>query len=204
MNTISALEVENVSYAFGRKTALEDINFQIKRGECTILLGPNGAGKTTLFSLITRLYDCGCGKIAINGHDIQRKSTAALANNHAADYGSPGIRETLKQMRSMGEGTPVQFAGLGLDRSQAVGPRRFTVKSHPIAFSSMGIGNGGLSWNRKGRGPRGGQLNIHQARDYTDVTNGLRHSGADYKILSMHYGTELALRPGPAQIKRWR
>ena len=79
MNTISALEVENISYAFGRKTALEDINFQINRSECTILLGPNGAGKTTLFSLITRLYDCGCGKIAINGHDIQRKSTAALA-----------------------------------------------------------------------------------------------------------------------------
>ena len=79
MRPVSALEVENISYAFGRKTALEDINFQIKPGECTILLGPNGAGKTTLFSLITRLYDSGRGKIAINGHDIQRKSTAALA-----------------------------------------------------------------------------------------------------------------------------
>ncbi len=78
MSSGSALEVVNITYAFGRKIALENINFRIKQGECTVLLGPNGAGKTTLFSLITRLYDTGSGKIAINGHDIQRKTTTAL------------------------------------------------------------------------------------------------------------------------------
>jgi ABC-2 type transport system ATP-binding protein len=51
-----ALEVVNLSFAYGKKQVLHDLSFQVKRGQCCILLGPNGAGKSTLFSLITRLY----------------------------------------------------------------------------------------------------------------------------------------------------
>lgn len=79
MSPVPALKVEGISYAFGKKPALDNVSFRIERSECTILLGPNGAGKTTLFSLITRLYDSGKGKIAINGFDIKRKTTIALA-----------------------------------------------------------------------------------------------------------------------------
>lgn len=79
MNPVPALEVAGVSYAFGKTAALDNVNFRIQESECTILIGPNGAGKSTLFSLITRLYDSGKGKIAINGYDIKRKTTLALA-----------------------------------------------------------------------------------------------------------------------------
>lgn len=79
MSPVPALKVEGISYAFGKKPALDNVSFRIERSECTILLGPNGAGKTTLFSLITRLYDSGKGKIAINGFDIKQKTTIALA-----------------------------------------------------------------------------------------------------------------------------
>lgn len=74
-----ALVVEGLSYAFGKKTALDNVSFHINQSECTILIGPNGAGKTTLFNLITRLYDSGKGKIEINNCDIKRKTTLALA-----------------------------------------------------------------------------------------------------------------------------
>lgn len=74
-----ALLVEGLSYAYGRKKALDGVSFAVEPGQCGILLGPNGAGKTTLFSLITRLYDSPEGRILIAGHDLRKESTRALA-----------------------------------------------------------------------------------------------------------------------------
>lgn len=79
MNAIPALEIDELSYAFGRRKALDRIGFTVLSGECRMLLGPNGAGKTTLFSLITRLYDSPEGQIRIAGFDLKKKSTSALA-----------------------------------------------------------------------------------------------------------------------------
>jgi ABC-2 type transport system ATP-binding protein len=75
----SALEVERLSYAYGKKKALDDVSFAVPPGRCAILLGPNGAGKTTLFSLITRLYDSREGRIRIAGHELRREPLRALA-----------------------------------------------------------------------------------------------------------------------------
>jgi ABC-2 type transport system ATP-binding protein len=74
------LAVKTLSYAYGKKAALSNIDFSIDAGECTILLGPNGAGKTTLFSLITHLYNSRDGQILINGFDVKKDSCKALAN----------------------------------------------------------------------------------------------------------------------------
>lgn len=79
MNEILPLEVQNVSYSFGRKSVLDDVAFSISPGQCTMLLGPNGAGKTTLFSLITRLYDNGEGRIRVSGFDLRKQTGKALA-----------------------------------------------------------------------------------------------------------------------------
>ena len=73
-----ALSVEDLSFAYGAKKALDHVSFNVEAGECTILLGPNGAGKSTLFSLITRLYDSREGKIALCGFDLKLNSRQAL------------------------------------------------------------------------------------------------------------------------------
>lgn len=74
-----ALAVENLSFAYGSKKALDNVSFRVSSGECTILLGPNGAGKSTLFALITRLYDAREGRIELCGFDIKKQSLQALA-----------------------------------------------------------------------------------------------------------------------------
>lgn len=79
MTQVLALDVDNLSYSFGRKQALDRVGFEIKSGECMMLLGPNGAGKTTLFSLITRLYDSGTGSVTIAGYDLKKRTPAALS-----------------------------------------------------------------------------------------------------------------------------
>ncbi|MBB5222369.1 ABC-2 type transport system ATP-binding protein [Amaricoccus macauensis] len=74
-----ALNVDQVSHAFGKLKALDGVSLTVPAGRFVALLGVNGAGKTTLFSLVTRLYDNVSGKIAVCGHDLRRTPGPALA-----------------------------------------------------------------------------------------------------------------------------
>lgn len=78
MNSI-ALSIEDLSFAYGSKKALNHVEFKIDGGQFSVLLGPNGAGKSTLFALITRLYDSRNGTIRLAGFDIKKQSRKALA-----------------------------------------------------------------------------------------------------------------------------
>jgi len=74
-----ALAVDRVSHAYGDRQALIDVSLTVPRGGFVALLGLNGAGKTTLFSLITRLFDTRHGRISVQGFDVSRQPSAALA-----------------------------------------------------------------------------------------------------------------------------
>jgi len=79
MSLQTALSIENLSFSYGGKKALDQLSFTINSGECTLLLGPNGAGKSTLFSLITRLYDSHEGQIELCGFNVKQQTRQALA-----------------------------------------------------------------------------------------------------------------------------
>ncbi|WP_207510680.1 ATP-binding cassette domain-containing protein [Longitalea luteola] len=49
----TAVKMVNVSIRYGEKTILQDVNWEVKKGECWSISGPNGAGKSTLLSLVT-------------------------------------------------------------------------------------------------------------------------------------------------------
>ena len=51
------LEVRGLKMYFGGLKAVDDLSFDVKKGEIFGLIGPNGAGKTTVFNCITRFYD---------------------------------------------------------------------------------------------------------------------------------------------------
>lgn len=76
---MSGLRVEELSYAYGAKQALDGVGFIADAGRFHALLGPNGAGKSTLFALLTRLIAAPKGKIEIAGHDLARDPRRALA-----------------------------------------------------------------------------------------------------------------------------
>jgi len=61
-----------------RVTALEDINFQVTRGEMVSIVGPSGSGKSTLLNLIGGLDQPSSGEIHIDGQSIARLSDDAL------------------------------------------------------------------------------------------------------------------------------
>jgi len=74
------LEVKNLTKKFGGLTAVNDVNFEIKRGELVGLIGPNGAGKTTLFHLVTGFEDPNSGTVRFNGMDITGMKPFQIVN----------------------------------------------------------------------------------------------------------------------------
>jgi phosphonate transport system ATP-binding protein len=62
--------VQNASKAYAGKPAIQDISFQVERGEFVAVLGPSGAGKTTLFRCLAGLTSMDSGRATIDGIDI--------------------------------------------------------------------------------------------------------------------------------------
>ena len=69
-----AVEINGLTKTFGQQTAVDQVSFNIKRGEVFGLLGPNGAGKTTTLRMMTTLLQPTSGDIKIFGYDVKTES----------------------------------------------------------------------------------------------------------------------------------
>jgi len=69
--TALALEVKDLTKAFGGLRAVDGVSFEIPVGGLIALIGPNGSGKTTLFNLITNLYRADAGEVRLFGSDMR-------------------------------------------------------------------------------------------------------------------------------------
>ena len=63
------VELKNISLSYGKRQILENISFNITKGEILGILGPNGVGKSTIFNLITGLVKPNYGSIFLNKID---------------------------------------------------------------------------------------------------------------------------------------
>lgn len=72
------LKVENVSLSFGGVKAIQDISFDIKKGEIRAIIGPNGAGKTSMLNVINGFYHPQEGTITFHGQ-VRRKMRPYMA-----------------------------------------------------------------------------------------------------------------------------
>src|SRR5690349_19576525 len=73
------LRIKGVTVRFGAIVALNEVSFDVKRGEILGLIGPNGAGKTTLFNCLSRLVDVESGTIELEGRPLLRLARHAIA-----------------------------------------------------------------------------------------------------------------------------
>jgi branched-chain amino acid transport system ATP-binding protein len=67
---VSCLAVESLTLRFGGLTAIDDVSFEVRRGEVFTLIGPNGAGKTSIFNVISRFYTPSAGRLSFEDRDI--------------------------------------------------------------------------------------------------------------------------------------
>jgi branched-chain amino acid transport system permease protein len=85
------LRVANVSRSFGGLKAVQDVSFEVRRGEVLGIIGPNGAGKTTLFNLLNGFIRADAGAVEFEG-----KSLLGLKPNEVCRL---GVGRTFQVMR---------------------------------------------------------------------------------------------------------
>lgn len=67
------VKVDHMTKKFGDLLVLNDISFEVKKGEFLCIVGPTGCGKTTFLNCITKLYEPTSGEILINGEPVDLK-----------------------------------------------------------------------------------------------------------------------------------
>jgi branched-chain amino acid transport system ATP-binding protein len=101
------LAVENLTVRFGGLTALDDVSFDVKRGEILGLIGPNGAGKTTCFNIVTGVYRPTEGDIRLEGRSLARMKRYKIIQ--------AGVARTFQNIRLFGAMTALENVVVGTD-----------------------------------------------------------------------------------------
>ncbi|MDE2363053.1 MAG: ABC transporter ATP-binding protein [Hyphomicrobiales bacterium] len=91
------LRVEKLSMRFGGLLAVDDLSFDVRRGDITALIGPNGAGKTTVFNCITGFYKPTSGRIALasGGGALDAAALDRLTRSSARGNGALWLLERM-------------------------------------------------------------------------------------------------------------
>ena len=66
----AVMEIRGLTKRFGAIVAVDDLSFQLNKGELLALIGPNGAGKSTCFNMLTGQQKVSAGKVLLDGKDI--------------------------------------------------------------------------------------------------------------------------------------
>lgn len=80
---MTAIASRNLTLAYQRQPIIDNLDLALPRGQVTVLIGSNGCGKSTLLKSFARLLKPQAGTVILNGADIQRKPTAAVARELA-------------------------------------------------------------------------------------------------------------------------
>jgi ABC-2 type transport system ATP-binding protein len=75
-----AIYAEHLVRRFGQFTAVNDVSFQVQRGEIFGFLGPNGSGKTTVIKMLTGLLPLTSGRALVEGIDVSKDPEAVRQN----------------------------------------------------------------------------------------------------------------------------
>ncbi|MEJ3748104.1 ABC transporter ATP-binding protein [Actinomycetes bacterium KLBMP 9797] len=101
------LVLDHVTLRFGGVVALDDVSFEVRRGEILGLIGPNGAGKTTCFNAMTGVYKPTSGAVRFDG--------ARVSGRKPHQINRMGIARTFQNIRLFPEMTALENVLVGTD-----------------------------------------------------------------------------------------
>ncbi|KUO77713.1 MAG: ABC transporter [Clostridia bacterium BRH_c25] len=107
------VQVRNLTKHFGDLKVLEDVSFDIKKGEFVCIVGPTGCGKTTFLNLLTKLIEPTSGKILIDGEPADPEK-----HNLAFVFQEPSAFPWLTAEENIGFGLDIKKADEKYKKSQ--------------------------------------------------------------------------------------
>ncbi|WP_018724420.1 ABC transporter ATP-binding protein [Salinispora fenicalii] len=133
------LEVDGVTLRFGGVVALDNLSFNLYKGEILGLIGPNGAGKTTCFNAMTGVYRPTSGEVRFAGQQVSGRKPHRI--------NQMGIARTFQNIRLFPEMTALENVLVGADsqhRTSVVGAlfRLYRVKPKPEELPTVDSDNG--------------------------------------------------------------
>ena len=78
------LKMENIELGFGGVKAIDDVSFEVRRGEILAIIGPNGAGKSSMLNCINGFYKPQAGQITFKGRQMKTMDPHFAASNGIA------------------------------------------------------------------------------------------------------------------------
>jgi branched-chain amino acid transport system ATP-binding protein len=107
------LTAKNLTVRFGGVLAVNDVSFDVRRGEVFTLIGPNGAGKTTVFNLISRIYLPTAGELEFEGWSLRGVAPHDIAGM--------GIARTFQNIELFEHATVLQNLLIGRHTRRSTG-----------------------------------------------------------------------------------
>ena len=96
--------VNNLTKKFDDLLVLDDISFEVNKGDFVCIVGPTGCGKTTLINLLMRFYDVREGCIKVNGIDMRNITRESLRANYGMVLQETWLKKgTIKENITMGK-----------------------------------------------------------------------------------------------------
>jgi len=132
-----AVRVRGVSKHFGkgeqRVTALQDVNWDIYKGQLSMIIGPSGCGKTTLLSVIAGILDADEGTVEVFGQELTRMSDRNLTWFRAQRIGFVFQQYNLLPALTAAENAAIPLVIAGYSKARAV-------EKATKVLSSLGMG----------------------------------------------------------------
>lgn len=135
------LQALGISKQFGGLMAVNNVTFDLKKGEILGLIGPNGAGKTTLFNLINGVYPLSKGKVIYDGQDVSHKKTYEMSH-----LGLARTHQIVKPLNELSVRENIEvgacFGGKGKNLAQAA-----KIADEVMAFVGLDVRSDQLALN---------------------------------------------------------
>lgn len=127
-----SIKVTGISKSYGKQLALDNVSFEVRKGEVVGLLGPNGAGKSTLMKIITGYIEADKGSVEICGVDafadpMQTRRMIGYLPEHNPLYLDMFVREYLTMVAdiyrkpSQSVSDMIEFTGLTPEAHKKIG-----------------------------------------------------------------------------------
>jgi len=140
MNNDIILQMQHISKNFPGVIALDDVHFELRKGEVHVLLGENGAGKSTLVKILSGAYQKSNGNILIEGNKTEIKNP-----KHAQELGVSIIYQELNLVShlSVGENIflgkePIKALGV-IDFNKLYGESQSILDELGVSISSKSL-----------------------------------------------------------------
>ncbi len=127
------LEMRQIGKTFPGVVALDDVDFELRRGEVHILLGENGAGKSTLMKILSGAYQKSAGQIFLDGSEVEIKNP-----KHAQTLGISTIYQEFNLIPHLSAGENI-FLGREPAQIPGVINQRAIFKAAAHALRALGL-----------------------------------------------------------------